>query len=358
MRLLDRHVLAHLVVPFLIGILLFMLILLGEVAYHIGSTIVGGRVSALLIIKYLLLRAPRAIVWSLPFGSLLGVAMAVSGLAHHGELTAIRSAGVSMPRLCASAIAIGALASVLGIGMNALVVPSAMREAQAALTEMMMTQPVADEAYDQFFRDEQGRFYYVAEMLPAENLLRRVMIWDRDSEGRLRTITSAERAGMSGTIWTLRDGSVARLDERGQIDGRVEKFSTKTIELSRALQHYYSEQRTPAEMAPHELQELITVRQATGGDTQRLEVYLHFKYSIPLACLVFVLIAAPLAHRYSRHGTYTGVVLAIVIVFLYNGVRSWTLAFGLAGTLSPVFAGWSPDVLFGIVGLLLLLRER
>ena len=74
--------------------------------------------------------------------------------------------------------------------------------------------------------------------------------------------------------------------------------------------------------------------------------------------MVFVLIAAPLAFRYAQHGTYAGVVLAIVIVFLYNGVRSWTLAFGLAGTLPPVVAGWTPDILFAIVGLVLLARER
>lgn len=358
MRLLDRYVLAHLIVPFAIGLLLFVLILLGEVAYHIGSSIAGGRVSATLILKYLLLRTPRAIVWSLPFGALLSASMAISGLAHHGELTAMRSGGVSIARICAAVIVVGALTSVLGIVLNRVVVPRTMSASQAALAEMMKSQPVVDEAYNQFFRDESGRFFYVREMLPADNLLRGVTIWERDKQRHVRAITAAETAGMSGRTWTLRDGATVHLDDLGEIVGGVEQFTTRTIQLSQALQDYYADRRTPAEMAPHELSELVQVRRQTGSSTRQLEVYLHFKYSIPAACLVFVLIAAPLAFRYARHGTYAGVVLAIVIVFLYNGVRSWTLAFGLAGTLPPVVAGWTPDVLFAVVGLVLLARER
>ncbi|HUS81036.1 MAG TPA: LptF/LptG family permease [Armatimonadota bacterium] len=357
MRLLDRYILSHLLVPFFIGVLLFVLILLGEVAYHIGSTIVGGRVSALLIIKYLMLRAPRALVWSLPFGCLLGVSMTISGLAHHGELTAIRAGGAPMWRICASALALGVLASGAGIVMNRLLVPPTMQAAERAVAEMMQSQPVVNEAYDQYFRDEAGRFYYVGEMRPAENLLRRVMIWERDDHQRLERIIAAESAELSGNIWTLRDGAVINIGEQGEMTGPAERFSTRTVQLARALQDYYAERRTPAELAPHELLELINVRRQTGSETHQMEVYLHFKYSIPLACLVFVLIAAPLAGRYARYGTYTGVLLAIVVVFLYNGVRSWTLAFGLAGTLSPVAAGWTPDVLFGILGVLLMFRE-
>ncbi len=358
MRLIDRYIARLLIIPFCIGVLIFVLILLGEVAYHIGSTIVGGRVSAQLILKYLLLRAPRAVVWSLPFGCLLGVSMTFTNLAHHGELTAMRAAGLPMWRIAAAAIALGVAGSAAGIAMNRLVVPPAMEAADATLAEMMQTQPVVAQAFDQFFRDQQGRFYYVGEMLPAENLLRRVVIWERDAQGRLRTITAADSATVAGNTWTLRDGMVVGLDERGDPLGPTQPFRTRTVQLERALQDYYADRRTAAELAPHELLELIEVKRETGGDTQQLEVYLHFKYSIPLACLVFALIAAPLAHRYARYGTYVGVLLAIVTVFLYNGVRSWTLAFGLTGTLPPGVAGWTPDVIFALVGVVLLLREH
>lgn len=346
------------VLPFMVGLLLFVLILLAEVAYHISSTIVGGRVSADLIIKYLLLRTPRAIVWSLPFGTLLGVSMTITALAHHGEITAMRAGGISFGRICAGVILFATVAGAGGVALNQYVVPPTMQASQDTLAEMMMTQPVVREAYNQYFRDEEGRFFYVRDMLPAENLLRKVAIWTRDEAGRIRSITLAEQAELHGTTWVLQNGSSVSLDERGGIEGRIERFDEREVTLTRALQQYYAERRSAAEMAPHELRELIEVRERTGASTQQLQVYLHFKYSIPAACLVFALIAAPLGHRYAHHGTYVGVVVAIIAVFLYNGVRSWTLAFGLAGALDPIVAGWTPNAIFGLLGVVLFLTER
>ena len=95
--------------------------------------------------------------------------------------------------------------------------------------------------------------------------------------------------------------------------------------------------------------------EAGGLDAQRMRVRLQFKYSMPLACLVFALVAAPLGARYARFGSFAGIVVSIIIVFLYNGVRSWGLAFGLVGELDPIAAAWAQNVIFGVVGLWLFL---
>lgn len=89
-----------------------------------------------------------------------------------------------------------------------------------------------------------------------------------------------------------------------------------------------------------------------------MRVRLQFKYSVPVACLVFVLVAAPLAARHAQLGSFAGIVLSILVVFLYNGVRSWGLAFGLVGDLPPVVAAWAQNIIFGGAGLWLFLRAR
>jgi lipopolysaccharide export system permease protein len=112
------------------------------------------------------------------------------------------------------------------------------------------------------------------------------------------------------------------------------------------------------EMSGFQLKDLIDTMETGGVNTQKLQVKWHFKYSIPLACFVFAMIAAPIAMRFANYGSFVGVVIAILVVFLYNGVRSWTLAFGLAGVLHPVVAGWTQNVLFGLIGLYLLIRTK
>lgn len=359
MRLLDRYILAELLVPFLIGLLTFAVIMLGDVARQLGAVLLGSNVSPLLIAQYLLYHAPHAVSWSMPVGMVVGVAMAVTLLANHGEITAIRAGGVSFPRICAGVVVAGLAASVLSFVVGEYVAPSASRKAREAFVQIGLTQPVVQEQDNVFFRDDRERsLFYVGHMDPKTNELERITIWQHDDQGRVRAISTARWAEVRGNVWYLREGATVTINEQGDQEGAVQRFGEREITLWAALQDYYANRKTPLEMSAGELGEMIGTLAPAGKDTQKLQVAYHFKYSIPLACLIFAMIAAPISFRYARHGSFVGVVIAVLIIFLYNGVRSWTLAFGLAGTLNPVLAGWIPDVLFGALGVGILLKTR
>jgi lipopolysaccharide export system permease protein len=87
-------------------------------------------------------------------------------------------------------------------------------------------------------------------------------------------------------------------------------------------------------------------------DQYKIEVYK--KYSIPAACVVFVLIGCPLAVRARRGGIATAIGVSIGLFLLY-----WAFLIGgekLAdrGFVSPFWAMWSADLLIGAAGALLL----
>ncbi len=89
---------------------------------------------------------------------------------------------------------------------------------------------------------------------------------------------------------------------------------------------------------------------------QALTVEIQKKYSIPVACLVFVLIGAPLGIMSRRGGLATGGGLSLVFFLLY-----WTFLVGgedLADReiISPFLAMWSANIVVGIAGLYLLWR--
>ncbi|MES4787726.1 MAG: hypothetical protein C4294_20105, partial [Nitrospiraceae bacterium] len=63
----------------------------------------------------------------------------------------------------------------------------------------------------------------------------------------------------------------------------------------------------------------------------------------------------PLALQAARGGQYTGVGVAILLVFLYYVVMSTARAWGRAGALHPFLAAWMANLVFfagGIVGYL------
>lgn len=357
MRLLDRYLLRRMVGPFLLGVLIFLVVLLGDEARKLGAAVTGLRVPLLLILEYLWYAAPGALVWSLPVGTLLGVSMTATLAARSGESVAVRVAGVSFVRLAAAYVGVGLVMSGLAFAVNEAVVPGSSQRQREVFEQMTMTQPVVQEAYNQFFRDDQGRIFFVGHMDAQNNVLERVSIWQLDPQGRVTAIDSARQAVLRGPQWSLEDGAEVTLSAQGE-PVNTTRYREKPLVLTQALQNYYADKRTPLEMSAGELVALATTLEQTGQDSHRLRVHLAFKYSIPLACLVLALMAAPLGDRMAPLGSYAGLVVAIGLVFLYNGVRSWGLALGLAGVLPPIAAGWVQNVIFGAVGLWLLLKHK
>ena len=85
-------------------------------------------------------------------------------------------------------------------------------------------------------------------------------------------------------------------------------------------------------------------------------VEIHKKFSLAVACIVFILIGAPVALRFPRGGV--GLVISVslsVFALYYVGlIAGQSLAEN--GTLSPFWSMWMANILFTIVGLFLLAR--
>lgn len=100
----------------------------------------------------------------------------------------------------------------------------------------------------------------------------------------------------------------------------------------------------------------MAVIQAYKRSIASLWVEVHKKYSIPVACLVFVLVGAPLGILVRQSGFTVAGWVSIVFFLIY-----WTFLIGgeqLADRLlvSPAVAMWSPNVIVGILGIFLYYR--
>jgi hypothetical protein len=117
-----------------------------------------------------------------------------------------------------------------------------------------------------------------------------------------------------------------------------------------------------ANLLSHERQILYTIDNQLSlvhsfkRTANSLLVEIHKKYSIPVACLIFVVIGAPLGFMARRGGIATGGGLSLGFFLLY-----WTFLIGgedLADRqiISPFLAMWSANFIVGAAGLYLLWR--
>jgi lipopolysaccharide export system permease protein len=135
-----------------------------------------------------------------------------------------------------------------------------------------------------------------------------------------------------------------------------------------AFNFFYDQRTTPDEYTLAEL--LSAQRHNISGagastnlnaiilDRHTIPFYVQRKFAAPLAALVALLIALPLAIHFGRSGGYVGLLLSVVIAFFFVISQQWMQVLAERNYLSPVLAAWAPDVVFGLLGVILLLREE
>jgi lipopolysaccharide export LptBFGC system permease protein LptF len=100
----------------------------------------------------------------------------------------------------------------------------------------------------------------------------------------------------------------------------------------------FGEQKTTDEMTRRELGDHVRLFQKSGIDVQRFVVDYHLKLALPLAAVIWVLVAAPMAVASARGGRFYGVVVSIVVAFGYYVAVGIFRSLGGNGAISPVLA--------------------
>jgi lipopolysaccharide export system permease protein len=85
----------------------------------------------------------------------------------------------------------------------------------------------------------------------------------------------------------------------------------------------------------------------------KYNVEIQKKYSIPFACIMFVLVGAPLGVMTRRGGITVAAVLSIIFFLIYYIFLIGGEELADAMVISPFWAMWTPDILMFLVGIYL-----
>ncbi|MGH7505333.1 MAG: LptF/LptG family permease, partial [Longimicrobiales bacterium] len=106
-----------------------------------------------------------------------------------------------------------------------------------------------------------------------------------------------------------------------------------------------------AQLAAIEL-EVARVRAETEQQlVNQYTVEYHKKFAIPFACIVFVLIGAPLAVRFPRGGVGMVIAISLLIFGVYYMSLIGGESLGDRGIVSPFIGPWGPNAIFSILAI-------
>jgi lipopolysaccharide export system permease protein len=88
----------------------------------------------------------------------------------------------------------------------------------------------------------------------------------------------------------------------------------------------------------------------------RYDIEIHKKFSLAAACLIFVLVGAPIAVRFPRGGVGLVIGVSLVVFALYYVGLIGGEALANAGLVPPFWAMWGTNVIMASIGVVMLLR--
>lgn len=349
MKIIDRYLLIELVGPFFAVMAITTLLNLSYPLYDLIELKMIKNIPFPVFFQILFYKLPAIAVLSFPVSILGSTLLSLGRLVKDSELIAIRMSHLSFYRLMIPFLFVGVIVSLWAYWINESVVPWTNHRSENLFRQVQLSQNMLDIQENRFFEGGDNRFFFVRKVYRSQNRLEGVVIYEATTDPYPRLL-SAREAVLSGNAWKLRDGFIHKLSPQGAVESEI-KFDELAIKIRTDMTSFFTEQRTPQEMSRQELQKQISLLRQSRVSTKALETDYHFKVSFPFACFIFVLIGAPLSLFSMRGGSFIGILLVIVLGFMYyDGLMPLSRAFGLKGYLPPFWAAWIPNLFFVLVG--------
>lgn len=380
MRRIDRYALSEMILPALVGVVILLVLLLGDWLYSLLRYSMVDGVPARDIALLLWYRLPSLLLKAIPGALLLGTALALNRLERDRELMSLRLAGQRLLRLVLPFLVLGALFSIMLYCIQERVIVPYTVKAEEMQQKMVSRGYIPTPVPDVMFKVGSDMFFYAHSVDTVNKTLSGVIIMRLDQFGRTSTWMTIPEAvnenghwifhrdpvtGTSPTIYFFDGNGAYQMSRYMTVDGVDEAESWLNIPGTRSLFSFASVQQTPDTMT---LQELLMLRAGKGSargvstflEPSKLDFFIHSRISVPLSALVAVLIAIPFSVRFGRSGGYVGLLLSVMLSFFFVISQQWTRVLTESPNvhLNPVAAAWLPDLVFGLLGLIFLLREE
>jgi lipopolysaccharide export system permease protein len=322
---------------------IFNLVMRAGVPWSMAFTILG-------------LHLPEIIVLTIPIGVLLGTLLVFNRLSGDSEIIALRTSGVSFYRIMVAPLVFGILTSFVSFGINEFIVPPANRLSKKleflAMYKSELPGGTANFTYMERGKDlTLDRIFYVG--FYDGRTIKDVTILDFTRDKLVQIICAKQGIWERGT-WILSQGREYAVSGDSDIT-RILQFKTLVIPgIHNAQKALESSNVTPKEMNMVELGNYVDILKQSNSITNDLLVRLYQKITQPLACLIVALAGAPLGLLARRSRTNIGLIYSAAVVFLYYVLQSSSGALGEAGRISPMMAAWMPNLVIGVLGVIIL----
>ena len=360
MRILTRYILKEVFAHSLLGLLVFTFVIFVR---HVGRLLelaVRNNLPAPNVLTLFLLPVPSILVLTIPMAVLVGILIGLSRMSADGEVIAARAAGIGTRSFIRPVMVVAVAACTISMWMSQVLAPRAARQLHRMEQEISAGAASREIQPRVFVEQFPNLLLYLQDVTESSSEWHGVFIADTTNKNSPR-ITLAERGQVAidrpnrRITLHLEQGTTHEIDPDHPERYSIAQFTGTDIPIP-IPQRDSSQGDWQAPMAlPYS--ELVS----PSGDEARklaLQVELQYRFALPVASLVLALVGIPLGLSTRKGGKAVGVILTILLVFIYYIIMAFGLGFSRQGRINPVVGLWLANVFFAVVGVLMLSNLR
>lgn len=400
-RIFDRYLGRQVIVATLFSVtVLSVVLVLGQIFKKLLDKLVEGVLPPSVILKFVGYSFPGSLSFTVPWGILTAVLLVFGRLSADNELIALRMSGQSLKRICAPVFVLALVASGLCFWINTVVSPSAIAEVRK-ITQQTLNDPKALLQPDQVV-DQLTGFFIFAESRDGEKLKNMQIIalqperknerarpekyfFAKSGEVLSGNVSRTQRVDLNleDTFILTRkwpsEASAEELDAMSEGDREIynakmrsgreglpevsfglSDFSPVPISLKKVFDK--NSRMHVDGMSMSELRTGLTdpVALAVGGGTlpSHSEMLTEFnrRLSFSLACFILAFVGISFGITAQRRETSVGFVFSLIVGISYFALIMLGGIWQDNPKMYPQLWMWLPNVLFGLLGLVMFRR--
>ncbi len=361
MRILTRYILKEIVSHSLIGLVVFTFVIYIPRIGQLLELVARRNLPFSTVLLLFLAPVPAILVLTIPMAVLVGILLGLSRLAADGEVIAARAVGIGTASFARPALAYACAGWLLASAMSLYLAPRSNLELLRRETEVRNSQAAYEIQPRVFIEQFPKLLMYVQDV--TRDRWHHVFIADNSVPGSPK-VTLAESGTLvndraDGTlILHLERGATHEIDPQNEARYSVASFSETDIPLPAQQAGETAPGQLPPTMQP--LTQLFWNASHAPDSRQRdaARVELQDRFALPVGALVLALVGIPLGMFSRKGGKAVGVMVAILLFFIYYVIMASGSSLARQGRISPLAGLWTANVLFAAAGILMLAQLR